>query len=202
MKNYPSIPKFNRDSLSLYTFDKLDGNNIRFEWSKKRGWYKFGTRTRLFDETDDLFGGAIPLFMETLAEPLEKIFIDNKWNANITVFSEYFGENSFAGVHIKDEPMQLKIIDVNIYKKGFLIPKEFLKYFEEYAPTFIGNIKWNKEFVQDVWEDNIKGVTYEGVVGKYRKGNRLYMYKTKTQKWIDKIKALYDEETAKRLINS
>jgi hypothetical protein len=30
-------------------FDKLDGSNMRFEWSPKRGWYKFGSRGQLID---------------------------------------------------------------------------------------------------------------------------------------------------------
>lgn len=33
-------------------FDKLDGSNLRFEWNKKQGWYKFGTRNRMFDRSD------------------------------------------------------------------------------------------------------------------------------------------------------
>ena len=47
MKSYPSIPKFSFGDIKLHTFDKLDGSNLRFEWTKKKGWYKFGTRSWL-----------------------------------------------------------------------------------------------------------------------------------------------------------
>jgi len=45
MKSYPSIPGKHTNGIPLTVFDKLDGSNIRAEWSKKRGFYKFGTRT-------------------------------------------------------------------------------------------------------------------------------------------------------------
>jgi hypothetical protein len=43
MKTYPSI---SRDIVGqpIYAFDKLDGSNIRAEWSKKNGFHKFGSR--------------------------------------------------------------------------------------------------------------------------------------------------------------
>lgn len=59
MKQYPSINSSNGQSFKEFVadvFDKLDGSNLRFEWSKKQGWYKFGTRHRLFDNTDPVFG--------------------------------------------------------------------------------------------------------------------------------------------------
>ena len=33
MKTYPSITKDIRDDIHIYAFDKLDGNNIRAEWT-------------------------------------------------------------------------------------------------------------------------------------------------------------------------
>lgn len=52
-------------------FDKIDDSNLHFEWNRKRGWHKFGTRTRLFNEADWQFGRAIPLFQRSLAEPAD-----------------------------------------------------------------------------------------------------------------------------------
>lgn len=201
MKHYPSIPKFNRGGIKLYTFDKLDGSNIRSEWSKKRGWFKFGTRNRLFDETDEIFGTAIPLFKSTLAEPLEKIFVDNRWS-DVIIFGEFYGEKSFAGHHDKDDPKKITIFDINPVKKGFISPQEFLKQFEAFGPKFLGNFNWGVEFINQVRNNKIEGITFEGVVGKVKQGNQLIMYKAKTQSWIDKVKSLYDKDTAEKIINS
>ena len=107
--------------------------NLRFEWSRKRGWYKYGTRRRLFDHTDPDFGISIALFMNTYAEDLEKIFKDHKKFRGIDkvmVFTEFFGKESFAGLHKSDDPTrEVMLFDVNIHKFGFLGPRDFLKIF-------------------------------------------------------------------------
>ena len=47
MKHYPKIEYYNKGlyGRDIIGFDKLDGSNIRCEWSRKRGWYKFGTKS-------------------------------------------------------------------------------------------------------------------------------------------------------------
>jgi hypothetical protein len=50
--------------------------NIRLQWSKKRGFYKFGTRNVMITQTDENFGKAIPLFIEKYNEPISKVFRD------------------------------------------------------------------------------------------------------------------------------
>jgi hypothetical protein len=70
VKEYPSIQTGCVQRFRAHIFDKLDGSNLRFEWTKKRGWFKHGTRTRLFDETDPVFGGAIAMFDNALAAPI------------------------------------------------------------------------------------------------------------------------------------
>ena len=75
MKSYRSIDGPSKaPQKPCIAFYKYDGSNLRFEWSKKRNWYKFGTRRRLFDESDDKYGQAIPMFLERLAPGLEKVF--------------------------------------------------------------------------------------------------------------------------------
>lgn len=201
MKSYPSIPKFKCGNIKLYTFDKLDGSNIRVQYSRKRGWYKFGTRTRLLDESDEIFGPAIPLFKETLAEPLEKIIVDQRWQ-EVVVFGEYYGSQSFAGLHEKDDPKQITIFDVNPFKKGLLSPQEFLKLFEQYGPRFLGLMNWTAGFVEQVRNGEIEGISFEGVVGKVIHNNKFIMYKAKTQAWIDKVLSRFDKETADIIIRS
>ena len=43
MKGYPSIPREVQHSLNVYAFDKLDGSQIRAEWTQKNGFFKFGS---------------------------------------------------------------------------------------------------------------------------------------------------------------
>lgn len=181
MKSYPSISK-SIYNFPLYTFDKLDGSNLRFEYSKKRGWYKFGTRHRLFDSSDEEFGNAIELFNNTLNEPLTKICKDNRWES-VVVFAEYYGKNSFAGLHIKDEPKYLSVFDISIYKQGILPPVDFLKLFEDVVltPKYLGKFNSTTKFFQNVFESEINGITFEGVVGKTLLKNKLIMSKAKTK---------------------
>jgi len=205
MKSYPSIsrvdPALGWDQ-DLYTFDKLDGSNLRFEWSRKTGWFKYGTRKRLIDKSDPIFGPAIPLFMETLAEPIAEIAHNNKW-VNIVAFAEYWGKNSLAGRHDPDDPKQLTLFDVSIYRYGMLGPKEFLEHFKYLnIPNFLGVKRWDKDFVNSVRSSSLDGITLEGVVGKSGHYNDLTLVKCKTNNWFDAIRRLYSEDEAKKLINS
>jgi len=199
MKTYPSIPKFPGGSVKLHTFDKLDGSNLRFEWTKKRGWFKFGTRRRLFDETDDQFGLALPLFYNTLAEPLGNVLAGQGWE-KVIVFAEYRGKESFAGYHTDDEKY-LTVIDVSIHRKGILPPREFLKLFERFSPNYLGEFNWTPGFVERIKNNEVDGITFEGVVGKVKNKNLIVMYKAKTQQWIDKVKSRFADR-AQEIINS
>lgn len=97
MKTYPSIPKAMGCEGFLHTFDKIDGSNLRFEWTKKRGWFKFGTRKCLFDESDQVFGAAIHIFNDTLAKPLEKIIVAQSWQ-KVVVFAEFWAQKVLRAI--------------------------------------------------------------------------------------------------------
>ena len=205
MKSYPSIPRATGQAFrafDAYVFDKLDGSNLRFEWSKKQGWHKFGTRNRLFDETDEVFGCAVSLFQNDLGFSIAKVAIKERWES-VIVFAEFYGDNSFAGVHDPADEKRLALFDVAPYKKGILGPKEFVKLFGHLEITkFLGLQHWSREFVEAVRLNQIEGVTFEGVVGKTGEGHNLVMAKAKTQDWIDKVKARYSEEDARKIIES
>lgn len=140
-KEYPSIPgsKYAPFGKSCIAFYKYDGSNIRVEWSRKRGWYKFGTRRRLFDISDKEFGCAIDIFRTKYADDLEKSIKKNGSGITDAVaFLEFLGPNSFAGQHdigsLKgmgievehNDPKDLILFDVNFHKQGLLGPKKFL----------------------------------------------------------------------------
>lgn len=206
MKTYPSIPASRGQSFrefQAYVFDKLDGSNLRFEWSRKKGWHKYGTRTRLFDDTDPVFGDAVALFQSTLAQPLHDRAKSERWDS-VIVFCEYWGEKSFAGLHDPSDPKRLTLFDVAPYKQGIIGPKEFLKLFGELdIPSFLGQINWTREFVDRVYRREIDGITLEGVVGKAKsKRHDLVMAKAKTKEWVDMVKAKFAPEEADKIINS
>lgn len=216
MKDYPSIPQSIgtefREIPNAYVFDKPDGSQTRWEWSKKRGFHKFGTKRRLFDHTDWQFGRAIPIFMNTLAEPLEKIFLEQRWE-QVIVFAELWGPNSFAGNHHNpdqtpldpDDKMRVDLFDVNPHKQGILGPADFVKLFGHLpSARFLGRFNWTRGFVERVWNNEVEGITFEGVVGKSGNGkeHNLVMAKAKTKAWIDKVKAKYSPEEAEKIIKS
>jgi hypothetical protein len=195
MKEYWSIPGPSKAPNShCIAFYKYDGSNIRFEWSKKRGWYKFGTRKTIIDYTHPQFGGAIPIFLNTLAEPIIKV-IKNEKNYrsidNIVVFGEYFSNSSIGCFHDYDELKtqgKVVIFDVNLHKKGFVSPRDFVRDFGHITNTaeviYEGN--FNQEFIQNVYDG--KYPVKEGVVAKGGSGHGLWMAKAKTKWWFDEIK--------------
>lgn len=202
MKQYPSIEKkINRD-LPVYAFDKIDGSNIRAEWRKKNGFYKFGSRNCLIDENHPELGESIGLFMAKHAQPLEKIFTGERWQQAIAFF-EFWGPNSFAGQHV-DEPHDVILFDVNQDKKGFVPPNDFIKKFGHLGiPRMLHHGRANSEFEEAVKSGTLDEMTFEGVVCKgVRKGRHLTMFKIKSQAWVDKLREFCagDEQLFKRLL--
>jgi len=210
MKLYPSISRSTGQSFrefDAYVFDKIDGSNLRFEWSRKRGWYKFGTRARLFDQTDEVFGEAIPLWLNQQADHVATIAKKQGWD-NCVAFAEFWGGNSFAGEHLATDHKILTLFDVAVHKVGVLGPREYLDLFGNLAPgahymtaRFLGKYKWTRGFVEQVRLNQIPNMTFEGVVGKTMEGKRLIMAKAKTQLWLDKVKERYGAE-AEAVLNS
>lgn len=216
MKAYPSIPRSTGTSFQeirgAHLFDKLDGSNLRFEWSRRRRqWVKFGTRTRLFDERDWQFGRAIRIFSETLADPVAKVAVDQRWE-DVVVFAEHWGPRSFAGCHHDadnlpldpDAEMRVDLIDVAPHRQGLLGPAEYLRLFEGLPMAkYLGIQNWTRGFVERVWAGDVPGITLEGVVGKAGSGRShdLVMAKAKTKAWVDRVLALHSPEDARRLID-
>lgn len=205
MKEYPSIPRDFFEIPNAYVFDKLDGNNIRVEWARKKGWSKFGCRHRLFDDSDPQFAGLKTIFMETAAEGLAKVAVDQRWE-RVIVFGEFWGAKSLRGIRVEGDPMFFTLFDVNPYKKGILGPREYLKLFGENPkiPTapFLGQFNWTRGFIDRVWNCDVPGVSFEGVVGKSGSGHELVMAKAKTRPWIEAIRAMYSKEEADKIVNS
>ena len=200
MKDYPKILGSHDIPLNeeCVVFDKLDGSNLRFEYSKKQGWYKFGTRRRLFDHTDPDFGTAIEIFQKKYAEAIEKIVLDNyKKPDGFIVYGEFLGPHSFAGIHTPsmlqvehNDPKDFVMFDVNVHKKGFVAPQEFLKLFGGlHIPTVIHEGPLNEQFIQDVREGKYSVV--EGVVVKGGSGHDVWRYKIKTFTYLKRLQEVF-----------
>ncbi len=208
MKQYPSIPYWSPDLLgeSCIAFDKLDGSNIRCEWNRKRGWYKFGTRTQMIDTKNEYFGEAIPLFLEKYGDELSKVFSQKEYRTkpNFVAFCEFLGPNSFAGQHLADDIKDVVLIDVSEYKRGMIPPKEFVENFGHmHIPDIIYRGFLTQQFIDDVRSGQYpldEGVMCKGT--RKTKGSELiWIAKVKTKLWVDNVKAKYGQDWVKRELN-
>ncbi len=192
MKSYPSIQHHDSDLYGrrVWAFDKLDGSNIRFEYSKKRGWYKFGTRSELIHEKTPIYGEAITIFLDKYGDDLDRIFRKEYSNIqSFVVFGEFVGENSFAGKHLEDDVKDLIMFDISLYKKGFLSPKEFIDKFSRlHIPELVYDGIYDDDFIQSIKKCTLKeGVICKGT-SKTKNGETIWMSKIKTDEWLVKVK--------------
>ncbi len=205
MKQYPSILRDNKNFLTgsqAWLFDKLDGSNRRFEWDQKRGWHLFGTRTQLLKPNHPWLGSAIPMFLTQWAVPLENVARTQKWQ-NITAFCEFWGANSFAGLHRAEDPKHLTLIDIHVYKKGLIAPTQFLDLFSGFEiARFLGVRTMSRDLIEEVETGQLEGMSFEGVIAKAGSGHVRVMQKIKTQAWIDRVKEKFSSEEAAKILNS
>ncbi len=211
MKQYPSIPGPSGGQHKIcYAFVKYDGSNIRAEWSRKRGWYKFGTRNCLLDDKHPIFGPAIPLFLDKYGDGLVDVFKKEKYFHgvdNVIVFAEWFGAQSLAGMHKPwDHKRDIVLFDVNPHKKGFLGPKEFLDMFGHlpvaevawqgnFGPWLIEAVRKEEIDIESKYE--VKAEVPEGVVCKGGRGHEFWMAKIKTERYKEALKLLYEADWEK-----
>ena len=227
MKEYNSIPRFFDDQTlhgeQVVAFNKLDGQNFRVKFNtkgvNKNKFTLFGSRHTLVDEETEGFGNAVKFFKKNYEDVLREIIINNSSKKGIfksveelTLFFEWYGDNSFAGFHQPDDKMHLAMTDMFLKKKGYIEPNDFIDIFcEDYrieTPDVIYIGKLDMDFVNSIINNDWtqEGCQYpnvkEGVVIKrstLMKGQRLPMCKVKTNWWITKLHANFSEEECKIL---
>lgn len=227
MKEYNSIPRFFDDQTlhgeQVVAFNKLDGQNFRVKFNtkgvNKNKFTLFGSRHTLVDEETEGFGNAVKFFKKNYEDVLREIIISNsskkgifKGVEELTLFFEWYGDNSFAGFHQPDDKMHLAMTDMFLKKKGYIEPNDFIDIFcEDYrieTPDVIYIGKLDMDFVNSIVNNDWtqEGCQYpnvkEGVVIKrstLMKGQRLPMCKVKTNWWINKLHANFSEEECKML---
>ena len=202
MKTYPSILSYKIAPLNFdaYTFCKLDGRSMRAEWTKKRGWFKFGSREVLFDESELHLGRALPAFRDKLAEPLTKLAIDQRYES-LVVFVEAWVPGTTAGIWPAHSPLEVAVIDLAPNAKELIAPRPYFKLMEKYDIAHAALIcykRWNQPFVERVRACGlVTSQSDEGVIGKSGEGKKLIMRKAKTQAWTDRVRAFYGDKVEK-----
>lgn len=194
---YPTISK-NTLNVPIIAFDKLDGSNIRAEWTRKTGFTKFGTRRRLLDPSEPVLGEAVGIFLEKYADDLNSIFRKQRFEKT-TAYFEFAGENSFAGYH-EDEPHNVTLFDLHVFKRGIIPAQEFVKLFGDKVelPHIVHKGKVNSVFIDDIHHSRVEDVTFEGVVckGPLDNRNRPIMFKLKSKAWLEKLKFKTGDDVA------
>ena len=217
MKEYPKIYHYNKATFNenIIAFNKLDGSNIRTEWilkhsklNKNNGFNKFGTRKTIIDENHKEFSEAVNIFLNKYSEQFDRIFRTNKYFRNInkmTLFFEFYGENSFAGRHFKEDVKDISVFDIFIDKRDFIIAKDFIKIFSNLnIPEIVYTGNFNKKLIEDIKENkyNLK----EGVVCKgFKKEKGIYKQwsvKIKTLDWLNKLKSQYGDNAVREELNN
>ena len=205
MKTYPSTSRYREDRHLGFqgdTFAKIDGSNLRFEWEKKKGWFRFGTRRRVINEEHETFGSALEIFQCDYSEHFEKLALQKKWTG-ITVYCEFWGDNSFAGEHEPSDEKYLTPIDVAVYKRGILESAEFVKLFnDKFDLKYLGNLTWDQTFVERVQNSEYPNMAMEGVVGKNGSGHKRLAIKLKSKIWIEKVIQKYGQEKGQKILDS
>jgi hypothetical protein len=199
MIQYPSIVGSREAPLDqpCFAFYKYDGQNLRWEWSKKKGWWKYGTRTTLFDESSPEFAPAIPLFMDRLAGPIESVLYRKYRHVQlntVTVFTEWYGDKSIAGIHQPDDPKKLRLFDV-VINDEWVPPRLFVKHFGHLDDTaeVVYRGPLTQEFITSVQEGTFDTPLFEGVVCKGEDQGEIYRCKIKTNAYREELKRLYQD---------
>jgi hypothetical protein len=206
MKSYPTIEYYGENwGIPVIAFDKLDGSNLRFEYSHKRGVYKAGTRNMMIDRTHETFGFAVDIFREKYEEGIRKVLREKPYRdiLSFVFFAELLGTRSEFGQHdFANDQFDVVLFDVSLYKKGMLFPKEFVRDFSHLGiPRVVYEGNLTRDFVQRVKANEFdlsEGVICKGKTETRKGVDMPYYCKVKTDEWLNRLKNkrpdLYIEE--------
>jgi hypothetical protein len=205
MEEYPSIQNSSKAPRKpCIAFDKLDGSNFRAKWTAKRKFDLFGTRTQLINENTPGWNEMIAIFRQEHEKALDKFFSREFPNVReVSVYGEYFGENSFAGLH-KAEPHKIVIFDVLVGHKQrkFMRPQDFVKQIGSIVeiPRVVYQGNLNDAFIADVRRnafDTKEGVICKGTEPVGNAAGGIWMAKVKTQAYLDSLKERFGADWVK-----
>lgn len=191
MIEYPHI-EGSRQSGTFYVWGKLDGSNIRVEYTRKKGLAKFGRRNGLLDDSMPILKRSVPLIQQ-YEDALSRVLTKKRreWE-RVTLFFEFWGPSSFAGYHPETETQQVALIDAAGPDGEFLLSRDFHDLFSEVVPTapllHVGPV--GPEFFDKVRASQLEGMPFEGVVCKGARDSRgrPAMFKVKSEAWYLRLK--------------
>jgi hypothetical protein len=205
---YPKIPDTKDCPLKqCIVFEKLDGTNLHWRWNERNGFYAFGTRRDEFDLNDlgeKEFKEAHPgledvvsaFVNDDMSKELDKFL--RTWydqEEEVIIFTEYYGRQSFAGQHQKNDKVEHYLIDVQD-NGGILSPQGFLnmyqKKFEWCMPRVLYKGKYSGELVEKIRKGKFRFVDEGAVIKGVSKG-KVYMAKVKTDLYLEKLKAQFKD---------
>lgn len=224
MKRYDTIDRL-KDNKSLlgeeiWAFNKLDGQNLGVKFNARtKQFTDFTSRNCNVDETHEQFGGAVRFFKENYEENLRNVLKTNSSKGKlfqgveeITLFFEWYGNQSFAGFHVEGDEMHLALIDVFLKKKGYIEPKPYYEIFSKLdwleIPELVYKGKLNMEFANSIVNNDPTKpdcqypCVKEGVVCRRStmlKGQVMPKCKIKTQWWLDELHRRHTPEECKLL---
>lgn len=206
--HYPKIPgPKGCPGGKCIAFEKYDGTNMHFAWERDFGWHAFGTRRDEFNLTPDGIAAfrekhshlkdAAGVFLENLEVGLNDVLENNSKYGElqeVKVFLEFFGPNSFAGLHKEEDVKELKLFDVWIDGCGLIGPEQFIRDFGHLnSARVVYQGKFNGTFTEDVRKG--KYDVAEGVVCKGGKGgDGLWMTKVKTNAYLKRLKSAFSDK--------
>lgn len=203
---YPKIPDGTNCPLKqCAVYEKYDGTNLHWVWTPEFGWTDFGTRRNRFSldskgiaefevEHPSLREAPV-IFLRAFSS------IVNNPPHKIILFTEFLGENSFAGNHLYSDKKRLILFDAMVNGK-MLEPKQFSDAFATYnppeefddefdVPRIIYTGKYTGQLVEDVRRG--KYPVNEGVVIKGVVDGQVYMTKVKTNAYMNKLKLQFKD---------
>lgn len=207
---YPKIPD-TKDFLpkQCFVYEKYDGTNLHWVRGHNNGWQKwggFGTRRDRFELTKSgwkEFTEAHP-GLDDLQKVWSKFHNDvsytidhfsrNCGGREIVIFTEYFGERSFAGQHHHPEPHKLKIIDIQVDGKlidPYVFDKHFVNKHIVWMPKLLYSGKYSGQLVEDIRAG--KYTDGEGAVIKGEHAGQIYMAKVKTDKYMRSLQMKFKD---------
>lgn len=205
MLYYPKIPGSSHCPAGrCVAFEKYDGTNLHWDWHRDFGWHTFGTRRdefALLPAGMDRFAQvhahlreAVEVFQSTLAADIEGVLRSHPRYTAVeaaTVFTEFLGPNSFAGLHKAEDPKQLILFDVQIEPFGMLGPEQFVA---DFGHLHIAKVVYRGKLTGKLSDDVRQGKygVKEGVICKGGTGGAdLWMVKIKTYAYLEKLKKAF-----------
>ena len=153
-------------------------------------------------EDQGIIWNAKQLILDQFDVELDRIFRKQRYDSAVAYF-EFYGPFSFAGSHNELDKHEVTLIDIAPYKRGILLPRDFLKLFTDLkTPPVLFTGQITSELIDQIKDSTLEGMTHEGVVCKGVHKGKICMYKVKTRKWLNELREYCgdDVQLYKRLL--